>query len=234
MTAGAIPGWYPDSTDASRVRKWDGVGWTDAWMAGPSSPTRTPRFTDPAWHNDPLSSGQARQRWWDGAAWTNRLRLGRSYEPRPGLAGWFFGLALILRIILLANGLLAAASFGFGLWSLSLAQRGSSGEGYAVSEGRTYDSLQVLLDLSSLAMAVITGTLFVAWLWAAYRSDQVDPARLTHSTGWTIGVWFVPFLNLVRPYRLVNDLRSGIRSGLGDERPDPRPHSVAWWWGTTW
>ncbi len=164
--------------------------------------------------------------------WTDRVRLGRSYEPRPGLPRWFFGLALSLRVVLLANGFLAAASFGFGLWSLSLAQRGSSGEGYAVSEGETYDSLDVTLGLTPLAMTVITGTLFITWLWACYRSDQVNPVRLTHGPGWTVGVWFVPFLNLVRPYRLVCDLRAGIRSGLGDERPDPRPHSVAWWWGS--
>jgi hypothetical protein len=186
----------------------------------------------PGWYNDPFPSRQARQRWWDGTAWTNRLRHGRSFEPRPRLAGWFFGVALTLRVMLLANGVLAAASFGFGLWSLSLAQRGSSGEGYTVSEGRTYDSLDLLLSLTSLALSAVTGTLFVTWLWAAYRSDRVDPMRLTHGTGWTIGAWFVPFLNLVRPYRLVSDLRTGIRSGLGDERPDPRPHSVAWWWGT--
>lgn len=229
---GAVSGWYPDPTDASRLRKWDGVGWTDAWMAAPSGTVRAPRFTDPAWHDDPFGAGQARQRWWDGTVWTNRVRLGRSYQPRPGLPRWFFGLALCLRVVLLANGLLAAVSFGFGLWTLSLTQRGSSGEGYALSEGETYDSLDVFLGLSTLAMTAVTGTLFVTWLWAAYRSDQVDPVRLTHGSGWTIGVWFVPFLNLVRPYRLVRDLRAGIRSGLGDERPDPRPHSVAWWWGS--
>ena len=229
---GAVSGWYRDPNDASRLRKWDGVGWTDAWMAAPNGTVRTPRFPDPAWHNDPLSTGQARQRWWDGTVWTNRVRLGRSYEPRPGLPKWFFAVALSLRVVLLANGFLAAASFGFGLWTLSLAQRGSSGEGYGAGEGETYDSLDVILSLSPLAMTAITGTLFITWLWAAYRSDQVDPVRLTHGTGWTVGVWFVPFLNLVRPYRLVSDLRAGIRSGLGDERPDPRPHSVAWWWGS--
>jgi hypothetical protein len=230
-SAGMASGWYPDPSDPARLRKWDGVGWTDSWMAAPTGDVGAPRFTEPGWHNDPFPGAHVSQRWWDGSRWTDRVRLGRGYDLRPQLPGWFLGTALTLRGALLLNGLFGAASFGLGLWALSLSARGSSGEAYSVDEGAAYDLADGLLTLGSLALNAATGILFVTWLWAAYRSDRVDPTKLTHGSGWAIGAWFVPFLNLVRPYRLVQDLRTGIRSGLADERPDPRPHSVAWWWG---
>jgi len=235
MTAlmdGAVPGWYPDPEDPTRVRRWDGRGWTDSWMSagGGAGAVQAPRFSDPGWHDDPMAGGKVRQRWWDGQQWTDRLRHGRAYPPRPRLPRWFFAAAGVLRAVLLVNGLVAAASFGMGLWTLSLVDQALNGAGYGVDEANAYDTLDAVVPLVQFGVYVLAGVVFVAWLWSAYRCDRVDPRLLAHGSGWAVGVWFVPVLNLVRPYRLVADLRAGIRSGLGDERPDPRPRSVAWWW----
>lgn len=53
------------------------------------------------------------------------------------------------------------------------------------------------------ALAVITGVLFVAWLWRAH--DQA-PGPLRHGKGWTIGSWLVPVVNLWVPPRLIYDI----------------------------
>src|SRR5207249_4328581 len=57
------------------------------------------------------------------------------------------------------------------------------------------------------------------------------PLRLT--TGWSIGAWFVPILNWIRPKQIVNDIwrttaperPTGVQTA-----PDVSP-LVHWWWG---
>jgi hypothetical protein len=242
------PGWYPDPYEANRLRKWDGVRWTDSWMAapggsvaartsGPGSATATataplPRAATVAgWYADPRADdGVTRERYWDGESWTHRLRHGLTYPGRPPLPGWFGRVAWALRAALLLNGVGAAASLGMAIWTLSLSEQALDGAGYSLDEANVYDTLDLVVIVATSALYLLTIPLFLVWLGQAYRNDRVDPSRLTHSRGWAVGAWFAPFLNLVRPYRIVQDLRQGVRSGLGDDRPDPYPRSVGWWW----
>ena len=49
---------------------------------------------------------------------------------------------------------------------------------------------------------------FIGWLHAGAKQVQrVTPNLLRYAPGWAIGAWFVPFLNLVRPVQIVNDVR---------------------------
>lgn len=68
------------------------------------------------------------------------------------------------------------------------------------------------------------GVLFITWLYQARRSDAMNPAELHHTSGWAIGGWFVPFLNLVRPYQMVQDVNRASTSRGGDH-----PVVLAWW-----
>jgi hypothetical protein len=75
----------------------------------------------------------------------------------------------------------------------------------------TYDpvatgkSLQAYSDVFIIAgaVAVITGLLFVTWLWRAHTQA---PGPLRHGRGWTVGSWLVPGVNLLVPPRLVYDI----------------------------
>lgn len=40
---------------------------------------------------------------------------------------------------------------------------------------------------------------FLVWFWLAYRNLDALDLRRRYGTGWAIGGWFVPFLNLARP-----------------------------------
>ena len=62
----------------------------------------------------------------------------------------------------------------------------------------------------------------------AQQVQRVTPGLLRYAPGWAIGAWFVPFLNLVRPVQIVNDVR---RLGAPDRLRDSRA-LVGWWWAT--
>ena len=69
----------------------------------------------------------------------------------------------------------------------------------------TGTSLQAYSDVFIIAgaLAVITGLLFVTWLWRAHTQA---PGPLRHGRGWTVGSWLVPVVNLWVPPRLVYDI----------------------------
>ncbi|PPK88737.1 uncharacterized protein DUF4328 [Neolewinella xylanilytica] len=53
---------------------------------------------------------------------------------------------------------------------------------------------------------VIAATTFIRWFRRAYYNLHELPVRVDHGEGWAAGAWFVPFLNLVRPYQIMQEL----------------------------
>ncbi len=94
-----------------------------------------------------------------------------------------------------------------------------------LSDAERSDTLILVSTFGPLDMLLLTGMLFITWLYQAHRSDRVEPAYLERSSGWAIGGWFVPVLNLWRPYQMVTDIRRGVRGplslGTGTQ--------VVWW-----
>lgn len=64
-------GWYPDPQDASKLRYWDGEGWTAHTSVGTVSPRGLPPplppSVQPGWYRDAFIPTRAR--YWDGKAW---------------------------------------------------------------------------------------------------------------------------------------------------------------------
>lgn len=241
-------GWYPDPEDAARLRKWDGVGWTDSWM-GAAPGTTQARDAGPVgtavgapqgsgatvsvagWHLDPYAPTSGRERFWDGAQWTPRLRYGSVFPGRTALGSGFFTLAAWLRGLFYVQVAVSAVGVVAAAWIITVLNRWMSApDTITVDEANTVDAVDLGVSGVGALLNVVIGVLFVTWLWKAYSSNRVDPSRLHHGRGWTIGSWFVPFLNLFRPFQLVRDLRDGIRSAMGATGPDHKRWLVRAWW----
>jgi len=100
-------------------------------------------------------------------------------------------------------------------------------DGQFVSDAR----LQQLDDrVHAAAVIVLLGIVvgaacFLPWFHRAYKNLKTwHPTRF--GTGWAIGGWFVPFLNLVRPYQIAKELASD--SG---PRPTNPTNALPTWWG---
>ncbi len=93
--------------------------------------------------------------------------------------------------------------------------------------------LTVLLWLAGL---VLTGIAFVWWFQRVYGNLPALGARdLRFGHGWSIGAWFVPVLNLMRPVQIAHDTWQASDPGLdgdpADWRSGARGTVVGWWWG---
>lgn len=83
----------------------------------------------------------------------------------------------------------------------------------------------VLLSLLALPACAIT---FCLWFHHAYRNVGCLGGIPTYSPGWAAGSFFVPFLNLYRPYQIAKEIWLASMP-IEDDRPGHLP--VALWWG---
>ena len=69
------------------------------------------------------------------------------------------------------------------------------------------DALHGLVFLCNFVVYVATVVAFLLWLHRAYSNLRpLGAPRTEFSPGWAVGYFFVPFLNLVRPYQAVREV----------------------------
>lgn len=93
-----------------------------------------------------------------------------------------------------------------------------------------------LVAVFSFIIYLATVVFFLIWLYRAYDNLRaLNPSRrLDHSPGWAVGSFFIPFVNLVVPYRAVKEVWQ--KSGPRDEALLAEPTTPAWFpiWWTFW
>ena len=93
--------------------------------------------------------------------------------------------------------------------------------------------LVFLLAVVELILYIATVIFFCVWLYRAYDNLRAFNtwSRLEYSPGWAVGSFFVPFVNLVIPYRAVREVWQ--KSGLPDDallsEPSPPATFPVWW-----
>ncbi|MDW3220153.1 MAG: DUF4328 domain-containing protein [Acidimicrobiales bacterium] len=93
---------------------------------------------------------------------------------------------------------------------------------------RHLDAADTRVLVTSLLFSVtylIAGVTFLVWFHAAYQNLERRGVA-SHAGGWAIGAWFVPFLAMWRPVRIMGELlgpTAGLRSKL-----------LLWTWWVLW
>lgn len=219
-------GWYDDPEDPGRMRRWDGVGWTDSWMPRASATAGVTATRREGWAPDPVD--RTRLRWWTGSAWGTRVVNGPIYAGQAPVGRGFWVLQWVLVALLALDVAVGVARLAVQGWALGVVDRWATDGGPSTqAEIEHFDSLRGLVGLLAGAGLVVTGLVFVTWLFQALGSDRVDSGRVSHGRGWAIGGWFVPVLSLVRPYEMVRDLTRGLSARAPSVRFAPL---VALWW----
>jgi Domain of unknown function (DUF4328) len=94
--------------------------------------------------------------------------------------------------------------------------------------------LQLLLTLANAIVGLVFCILFIVWFYRAYDNiKKVNPEKTSLSTGWTIGCWFVPIMNLFRPHRIMLEIWDGTQTAAAEQGkflPAERPIQVNVWW----
>jgi Domain of unknown function (DUF4328) len=117
-----------------------------------------------------------------------------------------------------------------------LVQHALAGQYVSLQTAHSADHRVQTIGWLELALYAVTGIAFIVWFRDAYENvERRGITGLRWSAGWAVGAWFVPFLNLVRPKAMLNDIwrgsdpRLSAGSELGSESP---PIFYGFWWGT--
>ena len=93
--------------------------------------------------------------------------------------------------------------------------------------------LILLLSFLELIIYVTTVVFFLIWLYRAADNVRAFETwrRLKHSPGWAVGSFFIPFLNLVVPYRAVKEVwqQSGPPGDQYLSAANPPAFFPVWW-----
>jgi len=135
---------------------------------------------------------------------------------RPSSARGSVAIALLLLMALLA---VASALHFFSAFDLAdRAARAALRPG----EATAFDDLTQTLARLELAGSVLTGIAWFVWLHRAVANARSLGVQTAATPGWSVGWWFIPFANLVKPYQILRSLFDGLVSGSG--------RIVGFWW----
>jgi len=96
---------------------------------------------------------------------------------------------------------------------------------------QTMVMLKTIAVYGSLLLYIITGILFIFWFRRAYYNlNAAAPEAASFTDGWAAGAWFVPFLNLVRPYQIMREIWTGTQSAVPHRSENRSASLVGIWW----
>jgi hypothetical protein len=164
--------------------------------------------------------------------------LPRTSSLAPCLEGYQSGhvRSVVARTLLTLILLTALFRIGFMGYLINLLDRIESGGNFSIEETQLADAIEKMLGITWLVLWIISAITFITWSYRAYQNLRpLGNWNLQYSTGWTIGSWFVPFLNLYYPYVIHAEIWQGSdpapirdRSGLVTKTSS----LVGWWWAS--
>lgn len=112
-------------------------------------------------------------------------------------------LTKVLRVMLFISLAITAASLLSDFAQLSLAQKG----GFTDTEAEANDARQALIGMAYLGIFIVTGITFLKWIYRTNVNCRGFGARgMQFTPGWAAGWYFIPILNLVRPYQAMKEI----------------------------
>jgi hypothetical protein len=96
---------------------------------------------------------------------------------------------------------------------------------------------QIINGVLLLLLFVGTAIFFLMWLHEAYVNlDKLGAYKPEYTPGWAVGWFFIPFANLVMPYKVVDELWAKSDPMLKEPVEESWQKGgssslVGWWWG---
>jgi tetratricopeptide (TPR) repeat protein len=98
------------------------------------------------------------------------------------------------------------------------------------------DTRQQIMGILNLLAYITTVVLFLMWLYRAHRNlPALGTQNLRFSPGWAVGYWFIPIVNIFKPYQVLKEIwkasdPSVDLSETSSWKNAPTSHLLGWWW----
>ncbi|MCH9651487.1 MAG: DUF4328 domain-containing protein [Deltaproteobacteria bacterium] len=138
------------------------------------------------------------------------------------------GLTKFLRILLFLGAAVALVAAFSSFLQLDLL-----GRDYSDVEADSNDSREQLIGILQTALYLLTVIVFGRWIYKANQNVRsLGATGLRMTPGWAVGYFFVPFMNLWRPYQAMKDLWKASHDPMVWQS-SATPQITSLWW-TLW
>ena len=102
---------------------------------------------------------------------------------------------------------------------------------YTQEEATTNDIRHQTIAYANVAVYISCMVLFIMWFRRAYNNLNLSQRAYTkHPEGWAAGAWFVPFLNLARPYFIMQEIWEKTQEATYNLISYKNGKIIGWWW----
>jgi hypothetical protein len=146
-------------------------------------------------------------------------------------------LANITTYILHGIGAIAIITLLFNINEYRILLNAGSGEYVSASQFELNEILHSVSAYFSAFILLLCVPFFLMWFYNAYRNvGIVIPGRTEFHPKMAVWNWFIPFLNLYRPYKMAielwDDTQRAIANKKADYQIDPKDDFILIWWIT--
>lgn len=101
---------------------------------------------------------------------------------------------------------------------------------FSKTEAEANDLQQRIVGVLHLATFIVTGIAFLKWIHRAnFNCHGFGARNMKFSPGWSVGYYFIPFLNLYRPYQAMKEIWK-VSKNPADWQNEPGSPLLGWWW----
>lgn len=136
--------------------------------------------------------------------------------------------AIILIWIMLG---LEIISFVSGYFQYRLLQTIAKGGEISMTAARMNDMREKIIGIIYLLTYIVSAVIFIQWFRRAYFNLHQKVEHLSYSEGMAAGCWFIPFVNLYRPYQIMRELYRETRLINSIDYNSKTTRYINWWWG---
>jgi hypothetical protein len=150
---------------------------------------------------------------------------GRDYRDPATLTQW-------LKILLILSLLLDFIATVSGMMELGLLRSFQSGtfDGDFNEAATANDTRQQIIGLGQLALFIVTGIVFLVWIFRANRNARALGAQgMRFTPGWSVGWFFVPIMSLWKPFQAMREIWQAS-AAPGNWQGVQAPPLLGWWW----
>ncbi|NIK73072.1 hypothetical protein FHS56_000558 [Thermonema lapsum] len=142
--------------------------------------------------------------------------------------------AITLIWIVLALEIISLIS---GYLQYDLLQTVANGGKISMATATANDTREQMIGTIYIIVYVISAVTFIQWFRRAYFNLHQKVKNLAYTEGWAAGSWFVPIVNLYRPYQIMKELYQETKELLNKKGINVNTNlttsSLGWWW-TLW
>ena len=151
----------------------------------------------------------------------------------PFVAPGRLGRALVGLLVLC--GMTDLVSLGGGVRQAVMLANIKDGTVYSDAQLAAIDNFTGQASLAQIGCFLITAIAFLVWVRRVYANQRALGAEsLAYTPGWAVGCWFVPFVNLIHPHRVVAEVWFHSSRAASESRRDSAPRALVAWWWTFW